>query len=224
MGDFFSLSKQNWIKAFQTLSFRKTFIPGCILVGGILSSMPFFFQAIEKRNGVILNDWILVQLPPHNVSVPIFVVIWSLALLTLIRATKDPYIFLIFIWSYIFVTLLRAVSITFFPLNPPVGFVLLIDPLSNTFYGKANITKDLFFSGHTSTIFLMFLCLKKKTDKIMTLAGTIILTALLLIQHIHYAIDVLAAPFFTYLSYLVGKKVVNSPKSTGQSSKGFTQL
>ena len=224
MRDFFSLSKQNWIKAFQTPSFRKTFIPGCILVGGILSGMPFFFQAIEKRNGTVLNDWILGQLPSHNFSVPIFILIWSLALLTLIRAIKDPYIFLVFIWSYIFVTLLRAVSITFFPLNPPAGIVLLIDPLSNTFYGKANITKDLFFSGHTSTIFLMFLCLKKKTDKLLTLAGTIILAGLLLVQHIHYAIDVFAAPFFTYFSYLVGKKIVNPPKSNDNSSKGLSQL
>jgi hypothetical protein len=213
MRDFFSLCKQNWAKALRTPSFRKSFIPGCFLVGGILSGMPFFFQAIEKRNGVILNDWILGKLPTYNVSVPIFIIIWSLALLCVIRAMKDPYIFMVFIWSYIFVSVLRALTITFFPLNPPTGIALLVDPLSNTFYGNVIITKDLFFSGHTSTIFLMFLCLKRKADKLLTLTGTFILAALLLIQHIHYAIDIAAAPLFTYISYLLGKKIVNPPQT-----------
>jgi len=121
---------------------------------------------------------------------------------------KDPYIFLIFSWSYVFVSLFRALAITFIPLNPPVGLVQLIDPLSNTFYGHAIITKDLFFSGHTSTIFLIFLTLKKKEDKILALAATFFLAILLMLQHIHYAVDILAAPAFTYLSYLIGRRIV----------------
>ena len=208
MLSFFSLTKQNWLAALRNVSFRNKFIPVCILLAGILSAMPFFFQAIEKRDGVLLHDWILDKLPSYNLSVLIFIVIWSIALFAIIRAMIDPYIFLLFAWSYIFVTVMRALTITFIPLNPPMGLEQLIDPLSNTFYGNATITKDLFFSGHTTTIFLIFLCLKKPADKILTLTATFFLAILLMLQHIHYVIDIVAAPVFTYISYLIGKKIV----------------
>ena len=170
--------------------------------------MPFFFPAIEKRNGTLLHDWVLEHLPSYNLSVAIFIIIWSTGLLAIIRAMTDPYIFLVFAWSYIFVTVMRALTITFIPLNPPIGLEQLIDPLSNTFYGNATITKDLFFSGHTTTIFLIFLCLKKPADKILTLTATFFLAILLMLQHIHYVIDIVAAPAFTYISYLIGKRIV----------------
>jgi hypothetical protein len=206
MVDFFYQSKQNWLRSLQHASFRKSLIPACILVAGILSSMPFFFQTIEKRDGTMLHDWVLDQIPPHNLSVAIFIVIWSTALLALIRAIKDPEIFILFAWSYVFVSLMRALTITFIPLLPPLRLVVLTDPLSNTFYGNVTITKDLFFSGHTSTIFLIFLCLKKKSDRIFTLTAVFLLAIFLLIQHIHYVIDVVAAPLFTYISFLMGKR------------------
>ncbi|HEX3079850.1 MAG TPA: phosphatase PAP2-related protein, partial [Puia sp.] len=63
------------------------------------------------------------------------------------------------------------------------------------------ITHDLFFSGHTTTVFLIFLCLKKKRDRIYALIASILLGIFLLGQHVHYTIDVLAAPIFTYVAY-----------------------
>ena len=208
MLEFFSLSKQNWLKAVRNPAFRNKLIPGLILVAAILSSMPVFFQTIEKRNGTQLKDWILHQVPSYNLSVAIFILIWAMGLLALIRSFKDPYIFLVFIWSYVFVTFLRAITITFIPLDPPDGLQNLVDPLSSTFYGRVNITKDLFFSGHISTIFLIFLCLKNKFDKVLTLTATLLLAIMLMLQHIHYAIDIAAAPLFTYISYLIGKRIV----------------
>jgi hypothetical protein len=86
-------------------------------------------------------------------------------------------------------------------LNPPVGLIPLADPITNQFYGIHYITHDLFFSGHTTTVFLIFLCLKKKADRIYVLLASLILGVLLLIQHVHYTIDVLAAPVFTYAVY-----------------------
>jgi len=77
--------------------------------------------------------------------------------------------------------------------------------LSNHFYGGKFLTKDLFFSGHTSIQFLSFLCLQKKSDKVLALISTILVASLVLVQHVHYTIDVLAAPLFTWLSYKAGK-------------------
>lgn len=208
MADFFYQSGQNWLRAMRNASFRKKLIPGCILIAAILIAFPFFFQAIEKRDGTMINDWVLNEIPSYNLSVPIFVVIWATALLALIRAIKDPGIFIVFAWSYILVSAMRALCITLIPLSPPKGLVQLIDPLSNTFYGHAVVTKDLFFSGHTSTIFLMFLCLKDKWDKVLSLSATFLLAILLMIQHIHYFIDIVAAPLFTYIAFIAGRRFV----------------
>jgi hypothetical protein len=87
----------------------------------------------------------------------------------------------------------------------------LKDPISSLFYGGTQvfITKDLFYSGHTSTQFLIFLCLKKRNDKIVALLATCIVGILVLVQHVHYTIDVLAAFAFTYVIYLMGKKIAD---------------
>jgi hypothetical protein len=94
------------------------------------------------------------------------------------------------------------------PLNPPEGLIPLIDPISNLAYGRAEyITKDLFFSGHTSSQFLIFLCLTNKGDKMIALFSAILVGSMVLIQHVHYSIDVLAAPVFTYGCYWLGREL-----------------
>jgi PAP2 superfamily C-terminal len=193
--------KNNWAIAWQQPLFRKKIIAGIILLVCILSILPFFFQAIEKRNGIVLNDWLLNKLPAYNVSVPIFILIWGATILIITRAIQTPEIFIVLLWSYIFLFISRMISIWLLPLNPPVNFIPLIDPLSNTFYGKHFITKDLFYSGHTATVFLFFLCFKKRNDKIIALFCIAGVAVLLLIQHIHYTIDVLFSPLFTYFCY-----------------------
>jgi hypothetical protein len=49
---------------------------------------------------------------------------------------------------------------------------------------------------------LVFLCLDKRNDKIIGFIAIICVMVLLLIQHIHYTIDVVAAPVFVYIIYL----------------------
>ena len=130
-----------------------------------------------------------------------------MAVLTLIRCIQQPSIFLMFLWGFILLSFSRMISIIAVPLNPPDNLLELIDPISNTFYGSKFVTKDLFYSGHTATQFLMFLCLKNKLDKLATLISTFLIGALVLVQHIHYTIDVLAAPLLTYLVFILVKKI-----------------
>ena len=131
-------------------------------------------------------------------------------LLFLFRAIYKPELLLLFLWGFIFLSISRFITIFLFPLNPPEQLIELSDPITNIFYGKKHgfITKDLFYSGHTSTQFLMFLCFTKKTDKILSLISTILIGIFVLVQHIHYSIDVLAAPILTYYVYLLGKTTV----------------
>jgi len=96
--------------------------------------------------------------------------------------------------------LTRVTTISLIPLEPPIGHIPLIDPLTSITYGGSNIhiTKDLFFSGHTSNLFMFFLCLQKKRDKQFALLATIIVGFLVLVQHVHYSVDVAGAFLFTY--------------------------
>lgn len=152
-----------------------------------------------------MHDWILAAIPPYNVSVLIFVLIWGMGLLVVFRALYKPEIFVTYIWSLIFVCIIRMITISLVALNPPAGLVPLADPLTGVFYGEANITKDLFFSGHIATVTLIYLCLEKRNDKIMAFFSIIVLAALLVIQHIHYTIDILASPIITYICYRLTK-------------------
>jgi hypothetical protein len=202
------LSKK-WQDAWRSRPFKRQAISGCIALMATFSFFPFFFSYIEKRNGIVLNDWLLNRLEPHDVSTVIFIFVWAITLLLITRMIQQPNLFIIMLWAYVLLSIMRIATISLLALNAPKGLLVLVDPLSNIFYGDTFITKDLFYSGHTSTAFLMFLCLKKKSDKIFALIASIIIGMLLLVQHVHYTIDVLAAPLFALLSYFFSKKIIH---------------
>lgn len=182
------------------------FIALCV-ISGFLNQ---FFQTIEVRDGIDVNDILLSILPAKDCSEAIFILIWSCVALATIRFLNNPMLFIVFLWSYVVLCLTRIITITLVPLNAPPGLIPLRDPLSNYFYGHVFITKDLFYSGHTATLFLIFLCLEKKNDKLIVLLSTGIVGLLLLVQHVHYSMDVLAAPFFAYFNVFCARKFLQS--------------
>lgn len=196
-----TIIKDNWRDTWASPQKRHQIIVGTIIMLMIVYVLPFFFKHIEKRQGVLLNDWLLAHVPPHNVSVLIFAVIWGMILFILVRAIYHPSIYINYCWTLIFVSLARLSCISLVPLAPPVGLIPLTDPLTGVFYGQALIIKDLFFSGHTATLTLILLCLEKRTDKLIAFFAIIAVAVLLIVQHIHYTIDILAAPIITYICY-----------------------
>ena len=200
--------RQEWQEAWQTPGFRPKVMIGLLIVATILSLFPAFFQMIEKRQGVVLNDLLLRMLPAHNISVPLFIVIWSISLLTIFRAARNPQIFLTYLWAFILLSLFRTATIALVPLNAPIGLIGLVDPLSNFFYGDKFVTKDLFFSGHTSAVFLQYLCLTGKLDKKLALMATVVVGFLLLVQHVHYTMDVLGGFVFAWIAWQIVRKTL----------------
>lgn len=202
----------NWKLSFGNRSFKIKFTIGLLLFIIVLIAFPIFFNYIETRDGAIINDWLLRQLPSINLSIPIFSLIWVSAALTIWQAFKNPAIFLLFLWGFVLLSLSRMITIYSIPLNPPQNLIPLIDPISNTFYGGVFITKDLFYSGHTSTLFMMYLCLQKPVHKTIVLVATCLVGSMVLVQHVHYTIDVFMAFPFTYVVFLLAKKVVANKK------------
>jgi membrane-associated phospholipid phosphatase len=198
--------KQEWGSAWQSARFRRRILMALFFAISIASLFPVFFRTIEKRDGVVLNDWILNQLPAHDVSLPLTLVVWVMTALIVFRCIQSPNMLMIFLWSYVIVSLVRILTISLVALDAPVNLIGLADPLSNAFYGSKFVTKDLFFSGHTSTLFLMALCLQNRTEKILGFIATAIVGFLLLVQHVHYSMDVLAAPVFTWFVYKLTKR------------------
>ena len=120
-------------------------------------------------------------------------------------------IFILYLWAFCFLMISRMITISVFPLNPPNNLIPLLDPLINkTFYEGTFITKDLFYSGHTASMLLISFCIQNKMLKKITLIAAISIGIMVLLQHIHYTIDVIAVPFFTYVVYWLASKVVKN--------------
>jgi hypothetical protein len=199
-----------WNEVWKFPGFRKKLIIGLVLALLALAALPFFFQFIQQRPGYILKDPLLDWLPAHDVSVPLFTVIWSVVLLFIIRSFQSPGVFIMVVYSFFILTVCRMLTISLLPLEPPHHLIELVDPISNSFYGKTFITKDLFFSGHTATVWLLFLCFRRRFDRFIALFGSIAVGLLVLIQHVHYTIDVIAAPVFATGCYFLARKIVYS--------------
>lgn len=197
-----------WQAALKLKGYKARLITGIGILVVTFAYLPFFFQKIEKREGAKLVDWVLTQMPARDCSFIIFICIWGIMVLLLLRCLKNPVMFVGAIYGFVMLYMMRLLTITLIPLNPPDGLIPLVDPLSNIFYGKGNfITKDLFFSGHTSSQFIAFLCLRKKWDKALALVSTLIVGSLVLVQHVHYTVDVVAAIPLTFICYYVGQKI-----------------
>ncbi|MHA8053660.1 phosphatase PAP2-related protein [Aquirufa sp. OSTEICH-129A] len=189
----------NWSKAWEESAFRWKFI-GALLVFLIFPwKADDYFQWIQLREGMLIQDVILANIPPINVSYPIFGIIYCSVVYLLFQLFPSPKTFLWFAWGFNLETVIRLTCIYLIPLNPPINLVDLHDPLAEIFiYGEnLAITKDLFFSGHTATMVFVCFFLPKERDKKWAYGLTLVLMGLLLIQHVHYTMDVVAAPIVT---------------------------
>jgi PAP2 superfamily C-terminal len=213
MSKLFSEIKNSWTATWQMSDFRQKLKISVLSVVLILSFLPFFFDWIEARHGTQLHDWVLDKIPPRDMSLGVFGLLWGWGLWAIWRSLRNPYIILHYFAGYAILALIRIITITAFPLEPPLGLIVLQDPISNQFYGDKFITKDLFFSGHTSGLLLIGLCLYGKIEKWLVYVSGVFIGLFLMMLHVHYTIDIVVAPFGAYLSYWLAKKILNSSPS-----------
>lgn len=194
----------NWRTAFRDNHFRNRFIFSVIAVSIILTGFASLLAYIETRQGHTFYDPILNFIKPRDVSDFIFFVTYLTALVGMIYALVSPYRFLHLIQMYGSLTLLRVLTLFFVPLDPPTAIIPLRDAfLTHTFYAGNENLKDLFFSGHAATLFLFFFFASNRPLKFLFLISAIAVSIGVVVQHVHYSYDVIAAPIFAYIAYRV---------------------
>ena len=171
-----------------------------ILLAVILLSFTRFLNYVELRAGFTFTDPLLNLFAPIDLTWIIFGLIYVGLIIAIYSFIKDPMLLLVALQSYLVLVLFRTTAMYLLPLNPPADMISLNDPFVQIFGSGEILTKDLFFSGHTATLFLLFLVANKKTLRIIFLSFAVIVGISVLLQHVHYSIDVFTAPFFSYTS------------------------
>jgi hypothetical protein len=201
----------NWTAAWQDSRFRWQLI----LAIAVFAIFPWkaddYFQWIQQRDGIVMKDVILANIPAKNVSTPIFAIIYLSVIYLIVRIIRQPKQFLWFAWAFNLETIMRFASIYWVALNPPEGLVDLHDPIAELFiYGEnLAITKDLFFSGHTATMVFVCYFLPMAKERKIAIALTSVLVILLMVQHVHYSLDILAAPIATWVAIQLARRLIS---------------
>lgn len=198
----------SWASARHHKVFQKHLALTLMLLVACAFAAPHIFRFVEARKGYVLTDPILALFPAQQVSVYIFVTLYIFIGMAIIILVQSPQTFLTALQAYLIITLFRFVTLLLVPLEAPPGLLLLQDPLVDKLFYQQPVTKDLFFSGHTG-ILILFLFLLGHNRPWNWLFGLASLAVgiLLLIQHAHYTLDVLAAPAFAWVSVKLARKL-----------------
>jgi hypothetical protein len=196
-----------WREAWRYRRFRLFTALLVLLMAITFSFYPAFFEYVEQRPGISIYDPVLSLVQPVDVSMLVMLLIWTSSALMIWRAVINPVAFIKLAAAYNVLILLRIVTILAVPLQTPPGLIELVDPFSNLFYGHHFITRDLFFSGHSASLFIFYFCADKKFVRYWCLISSVLVACFVLLQHVHYTIDAVFAFPGGYLCYRAGLPV-----------------
>jgi len=177
----------------------------------------------ERRPAPTLPDAVLAVVPKviwiANWNFWLWLAAWvPLAIWLLIRDRRAGVSFL---WLGGWISLVRALTIPLTGLGPVEGpdvnagastealvaaFWAIVNPISalTTDAPHLWLTKDLFFSGHVATTFLLWLyCRKLRWLGPLALVAHVATTAVVLLAHLHYTIDLVGAWAITFAAYVL---------------------
>jgi hypothetical protein len=162
---------------------------------------PFSIEFANTHAGGSVPDIVLSNIPVFDVAhifvYGMFALITFIAALCLLDPKGSPFILNCL---SIFV-LVRSIFVSLTHLGPfDTQAVGNFGPaINNAFFGA-----DFFFSGHTGAPFLMALIFwDNKVLRYIFLVWSVFFGVIVLLGHLHYSIDVLAAFFITYTVYRI---------------------
>jgi hypothetical protein len=195
-------------KKFWTKKHFLSLISTLFLFAIALSAQKIADAYVKTINGVAVGDIILNNVPTVDVDVLIIYgsLIFTFLILFLVIEKPRYLIFTLKALSVFIIVRSFLISLTHLGVNPQeVKFDTHIFGfgLYNFLYNTKN---DFFFSGHTGVPFLMALIFwnEKFWGRFFVFVSLFFGTSVLL-GHIHYSIDVFAAPLITYSIFEIAK-------------------
>jgi len=146
-----------WRNTFKFKKFKTIFLISLIILFVALLIYSKFLNFNESRNGVSFEDPFLSWFSPINATWFIFTLIYGGLILGIVNLIRHPKHLLIAIQTYTLIIFVRIIAMYSLPLNPPPHTIPLVDPFVQLFGSGKVLMKDLFFSGHTATMFMLFL-------------------------------------------------------------------
>lgn len=201
MKRFIEAHKQVWNREFVV-----TVIIGAILLIASLVINYFATTYASERVSLPVTDLILSNIRVFDVDL---IIIWGAVFLilftvivTLLHPKKIPFV----LKSVALFVIIRSVFISLTHLGP-FSPQVAIDQLRIFNYLGFGTSADLFFSGHTGLPFLLGLIYwDNKILRNVFFAISAILATSVLLGHLHYSIDVLAAFFITYTIFHLAQR------------------
>jgi PAP2 superfamily C-terminal len=158
-----------------------------------------FLGAVERRPGATLADPLHALIPPIDLTWVTFGLLYGAVILTVIHLLPQPDRFLRALRAYTIVVGMRITMMWVTPLDPPPAMIPLSDPIVAALTGGgAPFGRDLFFSGHTSLLVLAALVVESQLIRRLLLGAALAVAIAVVLQHVHYTVDVLVAPLAAY--------------------------
>jgi len=204
-----------WAEAFRDRGFRLRLSLTLPALVAALALLARFLDGVEARPGVVLPDPVLALLPPRDLTWLTFGLIYLGLFFGVARLSTAPRRLVVTLQAYVAMVLLRILAMWVTPLEAPPGMIPLHDPLVRLFGPGTLLTKDLFFSGHTSTLFLLALAVPGRRSRAFFLFCTAAVAVCVLWQHVHYTVDVLVAPLFAWASFRLALRLDPKAEAPG---------
>ena len=176
---------------------------------------------VDARPGVVLVDPVLEYLPRADVTWFVFGAIYVSVVVGLLALLPHPGSVLLTLRLFAGMLVVRMAALYLLPLEPPPTMITLEDPIAHVVFGvTSSPTRDLFFSGHTATVFIVVLSARTPPMRALFAVATATVGLLVLVQRCHYTVDVFAAPLFVLaVDYVVRNltRVPPEPQSPADS-------
>lgn len=217
-----------WTAAWRVHAFKKEAVYSIVTLIVALVAMGGFLLQNEARVGVVFADPILGLFPPVDVHWIVYSIIYSAALFGLVSLSMYPFALLLTVRALIVLIVLHIACLFLLPLDPPTGIIPLSDPFLLFLGIRVTNVRELFFAWPAGMLALLAITAQWKDLKVIFSVAAAVVSVLLLVQHAHYTIDVVAAPVFAYAAAGiarwrtvgdVGTVAVPKPSPTGNAAR-----